>query len=139
MRSTVIFLRHAALGLCASAAASALLAAQAQDTLPLRDQTYLANTVRLAGVLGAAHGVRVACNGQDDQYWRAHMIELLTLEAPSRGALRTSMVNAFNTEFSETQRRFPYCDENTVAAEKRYAAEGRDLSDRLATYYFARR
>lgn len=94
------------------------------------------DTVRLAGVLGSAHGSRFVCNGEGDQYWRAHMIELLTLEAPNRGALRSSMVEAFNTSFSEAQRRFPFCDQNTVEAEKRYAAEGRDLADRLAAYYF---
>lgn len=110
--------------------------ASAQGDIPLRDQAYLRDTVALAGVLGSAHGARHVCNGESDQYWRAHMIELLTLEAPSRGALRSAMVEAFNTSFSEAQRRFPYCDQNTVAAEKRYAAEGRDLADRLAAYYF---
>lgn len=105
----------------------------------MRDQAYLRDTVALAGVLGSAHGARFVCNGEGDQYWRAHMIELLTLEAPQRGALRTSMVNAFNTSFSEAQRRFTFCDQNTVAAEKRYAAEGRDLADRLAAYYFPSR
>lgn len=105
----------------------------------MRDQNYLRDTVRLAGVLGSAHGVRYVCNGEGDQYWRQHMIDLLTLEAPQRGALRSSMVDAFNGNFSEAQRRFPYCDQNTVEAEKRYAAEGRDLADRLAAYYFPRR
>jgi len=113
--------------------------ASARQDIPLRDQAYLRDAVRLAGVLGSAHGVRYVCRGETDQYWRSHMIELLTLEAPNRGALRTAMVDAFNTNFSETQRRFPYCDQNTVAAEERYAAEGRDLSDRLAAYYFTRR
>ncbi|MEM9738707.1 MAG: TIGR02301 family protein [Pseudomonadota bacterium] len=113
--------------------------ASAQDGLPLRNQTYLRDTVRLAGVLGSAHGARFVCNGEGDQYWRAHMIELLTLEAPDRSNLRTSMVDAFNTSFSEATRRFRYCDQNTVEAEKRYAAEGRDLADRLAAYYFPNR
>lgn len=111
-------------------------AASAEGDLPLRDQAYLRDAVRLAGVLGSAHGVRYVCNGEDDQYWRQHMIELLTLEAPQRGALRQAMVQSFNDSFSNARRRYTYCDQATVDAEKRYAAEGRDLADRLARYYF---
>lgn len=106
--------------------------------LPLRSQDYLRDAVRLADVLGWAHGIRFVCNGEDDQYWRAHMIELLTLEAPERGALRSSMVNAFNNAFSNAQARYLFCDSDAIAAEARYAAEGRDLADRLASYYFPR-
>ena len=110
--------------------------ASAQEDLPLRNQAYLRDTVRLAGVLGSAHGVRYVCNGEDDQYWRQHMIELLTLEAPRRGPRREAMVDAFNDSFSDARRRYRRCDQDTVDAEKRYAAEGRDLADRLARYYF---
>lgn len=107
--------------------------------LPLRDQAYLRDAVRLADVLGAAHGVRYVCNGADDQYWRGHMIDLLELEAPQRGPLRQSMVRAFNNSFSDAQRRYRVCDQATVDAEARLAAEGRDLADRLAAYYLPRR
>ncbi|MCI4646062.1 MAG: TIGR02301 family protein [Hyphomonadaceae bacterium] len=127
---------HGLILLLLAACLSPAPAARAQEGLPLRDQAYLRDTVRLAGVLGSAHGVRYVCNGEDDQYWRQHMIELLTLEAPHRGALRQSMVSAFNDSFSNARRRYPYCDQNTVDAEKRYATEGRDLADRLARYYF---
>lgn len=106
--------------------------------LPLRSQDYLRDVVRLADVLGWAHGIRFVCNGEDDQYWRAHMIELLALEAPDRGALRSSMVNAFNAAFSNAQARYRFCDSDAIAAEARYAAEGRDLADRLASHYFPR-
>lgn len=104
----------------------------------MRDQNYLRDAVRLAGVLGSAHGVRFICNGEGDQYWRRHMIELLTLEAPDRGALRSAMVDAFNDSFSRARQRYAICDQNTVAAEARFADEGRDLADELAAYYFPR-
>lgn len=106
--------------------------------LPLRDQSYIRDAVQLADLLGSAHGVRYVCNGQDDQYWRGHMIELLRLEAPDRGALRTSLVRAFNNAFSNAQQRYPVCDTRAVDAEARFAEEGRDLADRLAAYYFPR-
>ena len=97
------------------------------------------DAVQLADVLGAAHGVRYVCNGADDQYWRGHMIDLLTMEAPQRGALRSSMVRAFNSAFSDARQRYRVCDQRTVDAEAALAAEGRDLSDRLAAYYLPRR
>lgn len=112
--------------------------ASAQD-LPLRDQAYLRDAVQLADVLGSAHGVRFVCNGPDDQYWRGHMIDLLSMEAPQRGALRSSMVSAFNSAFSEAQRHYRVCDQRTVDAEAMLAEEGRDLADRLAAYYLPRR
>ncbi|NBC19744.1 MAG: TIGR02301 family protein [Alphaproteobacteria bacterium] len=104
--------------------------------LPLRSQQYLGDAQHLAAVLGKAHGVRYACKGKHDQYWRKHMIELLDLEAPDRGALRDSLVRAFNNAFKRTRSRFPLCTTETVEAEATYAAEGREIADRMAAYYF---
>ncbi|MEO0467470.1 MAG: TIGR02301 family protein [Pseudomonadota bacterium] len=116
----------------------AVSAAPSAQELPLRNQDYIRDAVQLADVLGSAHGVRYVCNGKDDQYWRVHMITLLRLEAPDSGALRSSLVRAFNNAFSNAQQRYPICDTRAVDAEAQYAEEGRDLSDRLAAYYLPR-
>lgn len=118
-------------------AAGTASAAHAQQ-LPLRSQEYLRDAQHLAAVLGKAHGVRHTCKGTHDQYWRQHMIELLTLEAPDRGALRDSLVRAFNSAFQRTQARYPLCTTEAVRAEADYAAEGREIADRMAAYYFPR-
>lgn len=127
-------LRTLLIGLCLTMTAPL---ASAQE-LPMRNQDYLRDAVQLADVLGSAHGVRYVCNGKDDQYWRLHMMDLLRLEAPERGALRTSLVRAFNNAFSNAQSRYPVCDTRAVDAEAQFAEEGRDLADRLAAYYFPR-
>jgi uncharacterized protein (TIGR02301 family) len=104
--------------------------------LPLRSQEYLRDAQHLAAILGKAHGVRYTCKGTHDQYWRKHMVELLTLEAPERGALRDSLVRAFNNAFQRTKARYPLCTTQTVEAEADYAAEGREIADRMSAYYF---
>lgn len=110
-------------------------AAQSGD-LPTRDQDYLRDAVRLSGVLGSAHGIRYVCNGQSDQYWRERMINMLDLEAPQRGPLRSAMVDTFNEHFQDTLRLYRVCDSETVAAEAEYARAGREIADRMAAYYF---
>jgi len=107
-----------------------------EDGLPRRNQAYLRDLVKLATVLGRAHAVRVTCNGRSDQYWRNHMRDLLDLEAPDRGGLRTSMARAFNDSYSAEQSVRLTCDPATVAAEATFASQGRALSEALAAHYF---
>ena len=106
-----------------------------------RSSTYIAETLRLSGILGAAHGVRVLCSDglsdEDEQFWRNYMIELLDLEAPVRGTqLRSSMARAFNNGYSRENRPGRICDQGAVDAEIAYAAEGRKLAESLAAYHF---
>ena len=103
-----------------------------------RTQDYLRDVIKLAGVLGSAHGVRYVCYGDADQYWRQHMVDLLGMEAPERGSLRESMVRAFNNSFTRTRDRFDVCDQRARSAEADFAAEGRDIADKLAASYFPR-
>lgn len=98
-----------------------------------RSQDYLRDVISLSESLGKAHSVRTVCNGLNDQYWRRYMQRLMDLEAPYRGGLRNSMVNGFNAGFSIGSAVHKVCDADTVAAEKVYAAEGRELTTRLAT------
>ena len=110
----------------------------AQD-LPTRDQSYFRNLVSLAETIGSAHAVRVRCNGVDDQYWRAYMVQTLGLEAPLQGSLRQQMVAGFNRGFQqENAVRIP-CDASAIQREARYAITGRQLADSLAAFYFPNR
>ena len=108
----------------------------AQGTLPTRGPDYFRDAASLAATLGGAHAIRVRCNGNDDQYWRRYMSEMLSYEAPERGPLRTSLVNAFNDAFTDGSRDYSYCDARAVAAEARYASDGQAIANRMATHYF---
>lgn len=102
------------------------------DVSDMRSQDYIRDVVDLSSTLGAAHAIRLLCNGRDDQYWRSYMQELLGVEAPYQSRLRTSMVSAFNESFSAESRRRSSCDEGAVSAEKIYAATGQRLANTLA-------
>ncbi|MEL7129497.1 MAG: TIGR02301 family protein [Pseudomonadota bacterium] len=135
------YIKHVLLTLCLIGiwAGPAGMEANAQD-LPVRDQAYIRNLVSLSGVIGSAHAVRVVCNGTDDQYWRSYMQQLLGLEAPNRGSLRSSMVEAFNAGFEDDRRRRRgQCGPNAKSDEEAYASRGRALSEQLAAHYFPKR
>ncbi len=107
-----------------------------EQDVPLRDQAYFRDVVELSRVIGSAHAVRVACNGVDDQYWRSYMQQILGLEAPERGPLRSRMVEGFNQGYQESEARNGRCSANSAQAEAQYAREGKRLSDALAAFYF---
>lgn len=102
----------------------------------MRDQAYLRDAEDLARILGAAHAIRISCNGTDDQYWRRYMLDMLALEAPERGGLRSALAGAFNDGYAGAMRRFPACDNRAVAAEADYARQGETLALRLASENF---
>ncbi len=108
-----------------------VMAAESQSVT--RSQDYFRDVISLSETLGKAHSVRAVCNGRNDQYWRKYMQRLLEIEAPYRGGLRNSMVNGFNAGFSIGSSAHAICNGEAVNAEKTYAAEGRELSTRLAT------
>lgn len=110
---------------------SVLPTATAQSSA--RSQDYLRDVIDLSDTLGKAHAMRVVCNGNADQYWRRYMVSLLELEAPFEGGLRRSMINSFNAGFSTARSENPVCDDGATSAEKAYAAEGRALTNKLAT------
>jgi len=112
--------------------------ASRQD-LPTRDQGYLRDLVSLSETIGSAHAVRVRCNGADDQYWRAYMVQILGLEAPFQGSLRSRMVAGFNRGYENENRSQRLCDASSNEREAQYAIQGRQLSESLAAYYFPRR
>ncbi len=97
----------------------------------VRSQDYLRDVISLSSTFGSAHAIRVLCNGRNDQYWRSYMQELLSLEAPYRNTLRTSMVDAFNSAYSAETARRDSCDAGAVSAEKVYASTGERLANAL--------
>ena len=129
-------LAFGALGLAGSGSPSLAQTEGVEQDLPLRDQVYFRNLAELSKVIGAAHAVRVACNGVDDQYWRSYMQQILGLEAPERGPLRERMVEGFNRGYQQSEARNGRCSANSAQAEAEYAREGRRLSDELAAFYF---
>jgi uncharacterized protein (TIGR02301 family) len=114
-------------------------ASAAQEAFPLRGPAYFEHAAELAGVLGAAHAIRVRCNGVKDQYWRRYMADLLSYEAPERGPTRESLVSSFNSAYSRASSQYDRCNQSAVEAEGHYARQGRDLANRLSTHYFPKR
>lgn len=110
--------------------------ALAQGNLPTRGPDYFRDATDLAAILGGAHAIRVRCNGNEDQYWRRYMSDLLSQEAPEPGNLRSSLVRAFNDAYVRTDQDFPVCDSRAVGAEANYARTGQQIATRLATHYF---
>jgi uncharacterized protein (TIGR02301 family) len=110
--------------------------AAAQSGIPLRGPDYFRDASELAATLGSAHAIRVRCNGREDQYWRRYMADLLALEAPDRGNLRSSLVEGFNQAFTRTSAQYMNCDGRAIEAEARFARDGQDISNRMATHYF---
>ncbi|MEM8615789.1 MAG: TIGR02301 family protein [Pseudomonadota bacterium] len=131
MSDNTRIVRLIALGLLAVGLPASTPSLSAQTVIG-RDQSYFQDVVSLSEVLGKAHAVRLVCNGVTDQYWRTYMQNLLDLEAPYQGGLRTSMVNAFNGGYSATENRFPSCTPKAVDAEKSFAEDGEQLAYRLA-------
>lgn len=102
----------------------------------MRGPDYFRDAADLAALLGGAHAVRVLCNGNEDQYWRRYMADLLKYEAPEPGNLRSSLVSAFNDGYTEVSGEFRVCDGRAVEAESRFARRGEEIAGRLATHYF---
>ena len=114
-------------------------ASAAQSGIPMRGPDYFRDAADLAATLGAAHAIRVRCNGREDQYWRQYMSDMLSYEAPNRGNLRSSLVERFNDAYQETSRDYLKCDNRAVEAEARFAREGQEISERMAMHYFPKK
>jgi len=87
--------------------------------------------VDLAYVLGEAHALRQACQGEDDQYWRTRMIRMVDTEQPD-AALDRRLKESFNTGFASRQGEFPTCTGATRRAEIATAARGQSLAAQLS-------
>ncbi|MFN3524264.1 MAG: TIGR02301 family protein [Phenylobacterium sp.] len=101
--------------------------AAAQTRGPVERQAL----VDLSYVLGESHALRQACEGEDDQYWRARMIRLVELEAPDE-SLDRRLRTAFNTGYSTARAAHPRCDAAGRAEAARAAVRGRALALRLS-------
>ncbi len=98
---------------------------------PTDEQTE--KLVKIAGLLGEAHAIQVLCNGKADQYWRNHMFELLDLEAPSDGKLRTQLVDAFNEAFAAMETKRTECNAQAKSEFDSIARDGLELAEDMNT------
>lgn len=115
---------------CSALALASAGASQAQSYT--RGPVYQDKLIDLADVLGRIHSIRVLCNGQSDQYWRGYMRNLLDLEAPSPGYLRSRMVESFNTAYSAVQAEQRRCNVQATREEASLSERGRQITDSLA-------
>jgi uncharacterized protein (TIGR02301 family) len=99
------------------------------------DPAKRADLTRLSRVMGALHALRVSCGGRDDQTYRSRMATLLDLEAPSNGALRDPLVDAFNGGFQTSGRGAGACPADQRGQEATLAKEGLVLARKLASQY----
>jgi uncharacterized protein (TIGR02301 family) len=122
--------RPAVLALVALAAASAgAPRAHAQEGPPLD------TLVNLATLLGRAHAVRSACNGDADQTWRNYMFNMLAIEAPSGSPKKQPLTSAFNRGFRDQQNRTGKCTADMPRLEAEIAAQGRAVAETVASSY----
>ena len=101
--------------------------AAAQDRGPEARQTL----VDLAYVLGQSHALRQVCAKDPDFFWRERMERLMDVEATEQ-AMRTRLVNAFNTGFNTAEAGFPKCGAASRVEAARVARRGRDLAAKLS-------
>lgn len=128
-------LRRTASALLAGAAlalARAVAQEPAQTAAPAGPSR--ASLEQLASVLGEAHALNVVCNGDDDQYWRRYMQELMELEAPG-GDIRSALTSAFNSGYRAQSSRHEKCTPDLVALQAQVAARGRALTETIARSY----
>lgn len=90
--------------------------------------------IEMADILGQAHAIRTACNGEGDQTWRAYMMEMMSIEAPS-GSRRSELTRAFNQGYRSQSRRARSCTADLAATEAQLAERGRMLADTITRIY----
>jgi uncharacterized protein (TIGR02301 family) len=111
------------------AAAPAARAQEAAGGPPLE------TLVELADLLGRAHAIRSACNGDSDQTWRNYMFNLLAIEAPAGSSRKSALTGAFNRGFREQAARSGKCSADSQREEAQIAARGRALAETVAGTY----
>ena len=115
-----------------------LLAATAVVGAPARAQEAgpsLDTLVELADLLGRAHAIRSACNGDADQTWRNYMFNMLAIEAPGGSPRKSALTGAFNRDFRDQAARSGKCTPDSQREEAQIAARGRALAETVAGSY----
>jgi uncharacterized protein (TIGR02301 family) len=88
----------------------------------------------LAELLGRAHAIRSACNGDSDQTWRNYMFNMLAIEAPDSGPRKSQLTGAFNRGFRSQTNAARDCG-SVGGLEAQIAARGRVLAEMIANSY----
>lgn len=124
----------AVLVLLAAPASAQIYGTKVQDERTATTTSYPVEA--LAGVLGELHYLAFACRQEENQVWRETMLELIELEAPTRGAYRERLIENFNDGFRYHERRRTRCGPETEIERQRLATQGRALSETLRREYF---
>lgn len=90
--------------------------------------------IDLADILGQAHAIRTACNGEGDQTWRSYMMEMMSIEAPG-GGRRSELTRAFNQGYRSQSRRIRSCTPDLAETEAQLGVRGRNLADTITRIY----
>lgn len=98
-------------------------------------QTYETDLGGLSKVLGAAHYIRILCQGRGDQFWRQRMAAVMALEGPPGTPRRVLMSQNFNAGYRETEEHFSTCSPEAQATEAQLKAQGIRYSQALAARY----
>ena len=109
------------------------LAVPGEARAQLEDKTY--PVVALASIMGELHFLSFNCQGSDAQDWRETMLEMLEFEAPTRGAFRERLIDAFNDGFYDQRDRRTRCGPETEFQQRMLAERGRALSEMIRRTY----
>jgi uncharacterized protein (TIGR02301 family) len=122
-----------ALGLAACLFAATAAPAFAQEVPD--SGAPMENLLELAELLGRAHALRSACNGDSDQTWRNYMFNMLAIEAPESGPRKSQLTSAFNRGFRSQSGAARQCGAGVAQLEAQIAARGRVLAETIANSY----
>jgi uncharacterized protein (TIGR02301 family) len=129
LRGIVFVLSAAALAVAPAAAQQRQPPQTAAPAPAERGETWYRNQlVELSEVLGAAHYLRILCEGRGDQRWRNYMRGVIERE-PSYNAL---LVESFNRGYRNEEARFPDCDATTRQMEAELRAHGLRVAQALS-------
>lgn len=106
--------------------ATAPALSQNKDTYPVTE---------LARIMGELHYLSYRCRGEEAQHWRREMLNLLELEAPTRGPVRTRLIDAFNAGYGLHDRNRTRCGAQGEMLERQLASEGQVLARQLTHTY----
>ena len=87
--------------------------------------------MELAGHFGTLHHLTQICEHEDNQIWRDAMLELISIEAPSRDQ-RNRMSERFNSTYHEVEQRFPSCSREARAYAADLSRAGASLTREMA-------
>ncbi len=97
------------------------------------DPQYQPQMQRLLQLIGSLYFLQPLC-GFDEQDWRGHAAELISLDQPSDDR-RQRLIGSFNEGYEAYARLYRECTEAARVAQIRLLAEAKDLSQDIHSRY----